>query len=1087
MIRFLLQRPVSVMMFYGAVVLLGVFSFKSISIEGQPDVELPQLVVRTSWQDTSPEVVQVFLTSPIEEEAAQVKGLEELSSQSSRGMSQVVLKFERDTNMDYARMDLNERLSALRRDLPPGASQPFITLRLSNPLSSDNFMSMSVSGPYTIHRLYEIVDETVANDLRSVEGVAEVNILGESEKEIRVELDREAMDLYGLVPTQVMNRINQLNQNYESTRADYQNQEYSFLIQSGIWDLEEVRDIVVQKVGDRLIRVRDLGNVFQAYSDQRNLARINGNPTIRLDIEKEIGANLIQTARQVKRTIEAAEPSFPDGLRYDWVRDEGELMADQLRTVYYRSLWCLILIAILLLFFLRSISAAVVITLNIGFSVLLTLNFMYYFDVTVNVVTLSGLAIGFGMLVDNAIVVLENIFRHRELGKDRLNAAWNGALEVSWPLLASTLTTVAAFLCMVFLEDRLSATYMPLAISVIFALSASLMVSFTFTPLLSMFIAGAALHIPGKVKKEWLFQRILGKALNGVADGYRRLVLFTLTHKMMVVSITALFFGMFVWIFFQEIDRGGFFFGRNRDDMVGVFLRLPQGAELETADEVIQQFEQPMLDVQGYKDISVSVNQNFAHLQVSFEEEMLASAFPTALKSKLVGIAQGFAGIGITVYGINSDDNYYSGFTGFESYNSTITLMGYNYKKLMDYSNQILRQVKRNRRVKDTDIQTTQSRFGGGRNETETVLVLDREKLKNYPLSIMYLMGFIQRNLQLESMNRTKYEGEEVALEVKFSDAKSFDVKDLEALVIRTEDNQEIRLADLMTLETRKVSSGIDRKDQQYAVRVRWDYKGSRKKARSFNESIFNSLDLPPGFTAELDNTEDLTEEEDANLIRVMILAVILVGMIIAALYESIIDPLVIFLTIPLAFTGVSWIYWYTDESFDSSAYIGLVILAGIVVNNSILLISHINDSVNRIGETGMGFHETIAQAAQDRFRPVLLTAITTIVGLLPLLDDFVNWLMGMPGIDKLVGLFGLAAQTSEEMNIGLETTLDMFSSLSRTTVGGMLSATISTLIVIPVVYAIFFRFKQWSFQRVEEVSSLAKSDQAKQIELATK
>jgi HAE1 family hydrophobic/amphiphilic exporter-1 len=1060
-------------MFYAALSLLGVFSYLSISVEGQPDVALPQLVVRTNWLGTSPEVIQVFLTSPIEEEAAQVKDLEELTSQSTRGRSQVVLKFDRETDMDYARMDLNERLSQLRRELPPGASQPSITLSVASTFGSQDFMSISVSGPYNINRLYEIVDDTIANDIRSVSGVAEVLMYGETEKEVRVELDRDAMDLYGLVPDQVMRKINQLDVNYESTRADFDNQEYSFVIQSGIWDLDEVREMVIQKKGDRLVRVRDLGKVFRAYSDPLNLSRISGNPTIRMDIEKEIGANLIETAKAVKATVSNAEASFPHGIRYNWVRDEGQLMSDQLTTVYYRSLWCLILIAILLLFFLRSFSAAVVITLNIAFSVLVTLNFMYYFDVTVNMVTLSGLAIGFGMLVDNAIVVLENIFRLRELGCDRFHSAWRGAREVSWPLLASTLTTVAAFLCMLFLEDRLAATFLPLAISVIFSLSASLMVSFTFTPLLSMFIKGSALHIPGKSAHENLIQVWLGKMLVAVSEGYRRLVLFSLTHKFLIISFTLLIFGMFAWIFHTEIDRGGFSFGRSRDDMVGVYIRLPQGAELETANDVIRQFEKPLLNVEGYKDVTISVRSNFAHLQVSFDDEILASAFPTALKSKLVGIAQGFAGIGITVYGINSDDNYYSGFTGFESYNSTITLMGYNYKKLMDFSRDIVKQVRRNRRVKDTDIQTSQSGFRGARDETETVLLINREKLKNYPLSMQYLMGFIQRNLKLESMTRIKYKGEEVALEVKFNDSKEFDLKDLEALVIKIEGGQDVRLLDLMSLETRKVSGGIDRKDQQYAVRVRWDYKGSSKKARNFRQSVFSSLDLPPGFSAELDHTEDLSEEEDANLLYVIVLAILVVFMIIAALYESFVDPFVILLTIPLAFTGVSWIYWYTDHSFDSTAYIGLVILAGIVVNNSILIVSHFNDMISRMDETGLSVHETIAKAAQDRFRPVLLTAITTIVGLLPLLDDFVGWFLDIPGLSHLIQWIGLQGQNSDQINAGLETTLDMFSSLSRTTVGGMLSATLSTLIIIPVVYVIFFRFKQWSYKRVEELAAL--------------
>ncbi|PIE91445.1 MAG: hypothetical protein CR997_00910 [Acidobacteria bacterium] len=1076
MIAFLLKRPISVVMFYLAIVILGVFSYLSISIEGQPDVELPKLVVRTVWGSTSPEVVQIFLTSPIEEEAAQVKGLEELTSRSTRGYSEVILKFERDTNMDFARMDLNERLSVLRRELPPGSSQPQIVLTTANPISTDNFMSLSLSGPYDLNELYKIVDETIGNNIRSVQGVAEVVIYGESEREIRVELDRKAMDLYGLVPDQVMRKVYELNVTYESTRADMDNREYSFVIQSGIWDIQEVRDLVIQKVGNRLIRVRDLGKVFLAYSDKLSLSRINGNPTIRMDIEKEIGVNLIETASAVKEAVANAKSSFPAGLRYDWVRDEGKMMQDQLLSVYYRSLFCVAIIAILLLIFLRSLSATIVVTLNIAFSVLITINFMYYFGVTVNVMTLAGLAIGFGMLVDNAIVVLENIFRHREQGSDRMTSALKGAQEVVWPLFAATLTTVAAFLCMLGLKERLAETYWSLAIPVIFSLSASLIVSFTFTPLLSLLIRGASLHIQGKTVREPAYQRLLGSFLKTISEGYRRLVLFSLTHKILITGITLILFTLFYFIYDREIDQGSFSFFASRNDTIGVVVRLPQGSELETADEVIRQFEVPLMDVVGYKDVNIVVQSNFAHLTVSFEDDMLNSSYPTALKSKLVGVAQGFAGIGLTVYGINSDDNYYSGFTGYETYNSSITIMGYNYKKLMDYANAILRKVKRKKRVKDTDVQTTQSRFGRSKNETETVLLIDREKLKNYPLSMQYLLSFIQRNLKLESMTRAKYRGEEVALEVKFKDARDFDVKDLEALVIKIEGGQDIRLADLMTLETRKVSGGIDRKDQQYAVRVRWDYKGSSKKARRFNESVFNSLVLPAGFKAEMDYAENLSDEETANLEWVIWLSVFVVLMILIALYESFIDPFVIFLTIPLAGIGVAWIYWYTDEPLDITARIGAIILAGIVVNNSILMVSHINSELKRMQETGKTFHKAVAKAAQDRFRPVLLTAITTIFGLLPLLDDFVQWFLNLPGIRLAAQWLGWEARGAEELNMSLETTLDMFASLSRTTVGGMLSATLSTLIVVPVVYVIFFRLKQWWFKRVREISSLSSS-----------
>lgn len=1073
MIKALLSRPVAVCMFYFAVVLLGVISYLNLSIEGQPDTELPQLVVEAAWPNTSPEVIQVFLTSPIEEVAAQLDGVEELNSSSTRRGSSITIKFDRDTDMEFARLDLNERLAKLRADLPRGASQPQIRMVETGPLADTAFLTFNVSGPYDLQILSEIVKEGIKDDIGSLEGVADVTIFGEREKQLKVSLDRKAMDLYGIVPETVFAKILQLTRTYETSRTQKDNQEFTMTITNSIGDLAAVEDLVISQRGDQTVRVRDLGRVQLGYAKMQSLSRLNGNPTLRITVEKEVGANVISTARRVRQTVEQKLPALPAGIRVDWVVDEGQLMQEQLDSVYQRGIWCVILIVILLLLFLSSFTAACVITLNILFSVLITINFMYYFGVTFNIVTLSGLAIGFGMLVDNAIVVLENIFRYRESGMGRMEAARRGAAEVAWAILAATLTTVAAFLCMVFLKDRLAVSYWPLAVAVIFSLSASLLVSFTFTPVLSLLIRRT--RVNGTSAASNPIANFIRRCLDRFSDGYETLVNWTLKHKMLILVIVGALFWMFWRIYDDEIDKGGFTFGFGRDDMLFVRVRMPEGAELQTADDVIRQFEEPVLALkgEGTKDVEVAVYQNVAFMRVTFEPEMLASAFPLALKARLIEIAQGFAGVGIGVMGINNEDNYFSGFTGFETYNSSIRLLGFNYKKLMDYGNEILGRVKRNRRVKSTKLETTRSQFGS-RDQTETVLAIDRESLRHYDIDIHYLLEFISRNLDLESRARTKYQGEELLLEVKFEDADHFDIKALEALVVRTTQNQRIRLADLVHLETRKVSGGIDRKDQQYMVNVRWDYRGSAKKARTFNEAVFASLELPPGFKAELDFTEFLSREESKNLLFIAGLAVLVVFMIIAALYESLVDPLVIFSTIPLAFIGVSWIYWFTGNSFDSTAYVGLIILAGIVVNNSILLVSHINDTVRALPARGADFNQAIAVACRDRLRPVLLTAITTIVGLLPLLEEFVTWFLGLPGVSHMLHWLSIDATAGNLENMGLQTTLSMFSSLSRSTVGGMLSATISTLLIIPVVYAVLFRFKQWLFWRIKELFELS-------------
>lgn len=1072
MIRFLLKRPVAVTMFYLAVVVLGYFSFRNLAIEGQPDTELPQLIVNTGWGTTSPEVVQIFLTSPIEEMGAQIEGLEEMTSSSTRGSSEVTLKFNRETDMEFARLDLNERLSKLRSDLPPGASQPNIRMTESNRRANESFMTVAVTGPFELDQITELFNDFLLNEISSVDGVADVDVQGEREKAVKIRLDRDAMDLYGLVPQTVLGRVQEFTRNYETSRSSLLNQEYTILIENTIPNLSQLEDTVLTRFRDRLVRLKDVGQVELGNSKVRSMARLNGNPVLSINIEKEVGSNVIATAKEVKARVANILPLMPEGFRADWLKDEGEEMAEQLSSVYQRGFWCIVLIVLLLLIFLQSASAAMVITLNILFSVLITINFMFYFDVTFNIVSLSGLAVGFGMLVDNAIVVLENIFRHRELGKSKSEAAFQGAVEVVWPILAATLTTVAAFLCMFFLEDRLSATYMPLALAVIFSLSASLVVSFTFTPLLSLLIRGSNLN---KEVKPNVFKRFFATVVGGMTRIYGQMVQWTLHHKFFVVFISLAAFGLYLMIFLKEVDKGGFSFFFNRDDRIGVVVRMPEGAELETANEVIQQFETPLLAVEGYKDAETRVFGNYAFMEIAFDSEMLRTPYPLALKSRLISVAQRFAGVSLTVYGINSEDNYYSGSTGYESFNSSIRVLGYNYKRLMDFSNDILRTVKKNRRVRSTKLETSRRNRWGSRDQTETVLRIDRDAMRQYDVSIAYLMGFLSRNLAVETTSRTKFKGEEMGLEVKFEDADDFDIKALENLTVITPTSERVRLAEMVDIEERKVSSGLDRKDQQYMVNVMWDYKGSTKRARKFTESIFNSLELPSGFKAEMEYNEFLSEDETRNLWFVLILAVVIVFMIIAALYESFIDPIVIFLTVPLAFVGVSWIYYFTGNSFDSTAYIGLVILAGIIVNNSILLISHINHEVASMEKTGLTFTEAVVKASRDRLRPILLTAITTIVGLLPLLEEFVAYFTGLPGIGFILSSLGVEIGGDLE-NQGLQTTLGMFSSLSRSTVGGMLTATFATLLVLPVVYAVFYRLKQWLYARVNEIFNVVEN-----------
>ncbi len=1013
--RVFVERPVATVMLFLAVAFLGAYSFLNIPLELAPKEDFPQITIQTAWSDVPPEIIQTQVTAPLEEVASTVKGVKKITSSSLIGISRIVVEFDPKTNMEFARLELMEKIARIRGDLPYAASRPQIIPYIPEDFRTADFLHYTISGDYSLQELREMLKEKLEYGLGAVKGVAGVEVLGGADPEILISLNREKAQSLNIHPYQVLLALNRWNQTYPAGQIQRGQQEYLFKIGAPLKTVKELEEMIVVHRGGVAIKLKEIASVEPAYGEIRYLNRINGQPTIRLIIHKEKGTSTLKVAKAVKNRLETIKKELPRNLTFRVVNDESEEILKSLGELFLLVGIILTVIFLIVFAILRKLSPTFLILSSIFFSVLITFNLIYFFKVSINMLTLGALALGFGLFVDNSIVVFENILRLREKGFAPFEAAVKAPKEVMTAVFASTLTTISVFFCFPYFQGRLKIYYLPLGIVIASALSVSLLVSFTLIPALSPRLL--------KVKRQARPER--------VRRLYEQFVRFCLRYPLEVIIVVGLlFYGSYRW-FKKEVTIGEFFRWYSRDRLV-ISVSMPPGTDLERTDEVIRKFESKIMDKKYEKEVNSRISAENAYLEVTFPPEVEFSYVPYALKEELIQLATQFAGLSIGIYGFDPQ-GYYSSFGTGTFYDSSIKFFGYNLKKLKDITSELEQRLKLNPRVKETRI--VSSRFGWWRVDSfEHILKFNREALRRYQIDPQYLFYHVQALLRGEFQTplRWRSEGKEIAISIKFPEADRLDLNALLDSLIRTPGGEFLRLGEISRLEERPVAGSIDRENQQFQQTVMWEFRGPAKAAENYKKAVFASLKLPPGFTATLEETWRMTEEEKVQIKLAILFALAIIFMILSALYESFVQALFIILAVPLAMIGVFVAFIIADFSFDSSAYIGVILLAGIVVNNAILLVDHIN--LRR--RQGLPLLEGVIQGAKERVRPIFMTTGTTVLGMFPLLL--------------------IQAEVAKRR---------IWASLALSTVGGLISSTIFILIVIPIFYYHGEKFRE-SFQK---------------------
>jgi HAE1 family hydrophobic/amphiphilic exporter-1 len=1078
MTRFFVRHPVATWMIFAAALVLGAYALPRLQVEAIPEVNLPTLTVETVWNGASPQAIQRSITIPIEEAARKVHSVENVKSTSSPGRSQVEIQFRRKANIDFARVDLNEQLGSVRRGLPLNAGQPQILPYVPEEFETEDFFTFSLESTLDPNALRELAQTWVVPRILALDGVADARILGGARSLVKIYLDRRALELYGIAPDAVFAALDRLDEF----------QGAGVVVQSGTERVVALRErvgysriahAVVAERGGRVFTLDMLGEVHHDFEDPVYFVRTNGRNVIQVAVDKRSGANTVGVSRTLRRALPEIQRQVPFPVTFDVDADQGDELEAKLRELAYRSFVILALLFAMLALSLRQIRLTTIIIASIILGVVISLSLFYFLRISVNFITISGLTVCFGMILDNSILVLDAI--HHRLGAlDRaaraglsrkakravaLEMILGGTREVLSPALATTATTIVTFVSFIFLSGRLALFYVPLGVAVSTALLASLFVAFGWVPMVAQSAWAAPLvrrsaDGPNDVADAKALARFTEDAfdIDSKPPFLERVLLWNQRRWWLLLPLLA---ALFVWsgfVYKTKVKKGGFWRLPDQEELI-VFLRLPPGTDIRIASETMWGFEQALMPIHQGATMRSTTWGNQAFMRVSFDDDALKSEAPILYRTILTHKADKLAGAAIYIAGFSETPYINGNFMG-SALNSLVKITGYNSRKLQEISETALKQVERNRRVRHARI-TTDSRFGRVGQE-EVVITVHRDRLATHGLSVVDVVRHLRRLLGVDIPWNMLIEGDNERVQLSFFDSMSLEYSDAVATLITTSSGRKVRIADLVSVETVPLSESITREDQRYTSYLNWEYVGTDQMRKAYLANLIESLDLPYGYDAEESRREFFTEEEEEELTLAIVLAVVAIFMVLAAVFESLALPWLVLISLPMALVGVFLAFWWTASDFDSSARIGIILLFGIAVSNGILLVSRFRTEATLILKSRLGLdpaaesalfpglsagaggsdlrrlppadrsralHRALARATHVRLRSILLTSGTTIVGLVPLLIHF------REAQDK-----------------------DIWENLALASIGGLTSSTILILLTLPALYYVCIR-----------------------------
>jgi hydrophobic/amphiphilic exporter-1 (mainly G- bacteria), HAE1 family len=1017
--RLAIHRPVTMFMLSAIVILIGGISLLRLPVDLLPDVSFPSITVRVGYGGVGPLEMEELVTRPLEQAMSAVAGLERLESTSSEGSSRVTMNFAWGTDLNEAADDVRNRLDRVRGRLPEEAEAPIMFKFDAN---ASPIMGVGVEGNFDRVRLREIAEHDLSPRLERVPGVASVTVEGGLRRQIHVLLSKEKIRALDLPVDRVINLLRSENQNIPLGEIDEGDRTYLVRSQGQFENLEEIRDLVVMTREGVPVYMRDIAEVTDSTEDFRAFTRINGKPGVRLRITKQSGQNTVEIADAVRAEIVRVNREVP-GITLSVLDDSSIFINRSIAAVQEHAMIGGVLVMLIIFLFLRNLRATFIVFTSIPISVIGTFALLYFNGYTLNTMTFGGLALGIGMIVDASIVVLENTFRHMEHGKDRMTASIDASEEVWSAILASTLTHIAVFIPLLFLTGVSSILFKQLSIVVMFSLGMSLFVAVTIVPVLCSRLL--KLPPPANERRGFLGRMYTASEnfLNGMDDGYKRIIHKALVHRPTVLGVGTALVVAAVLI----LPTIGFELMPQADEgEVSVTAELPVGTRVERAEEVamrleslareyVPEAETVITQAGGGGFMGGSANRTNLTLRLVTRSERTRSNEEIArtLNQQLPGVIPGVI-ITTRASGGNQQFNRILGGAG-ES-RIGIEIRGDD----LDQARRLAQDVKT---VMDKVREVRNARVSRDEGRPELAIQVDRPKAALLGLTVSGVAENIRTSVGGTQAAFFREGGNEYPIIVRLREEDRQHIEDINDILVSGSQGQVLQAKNLMTLRNQSGPTEIQRKNQERIIRVTAEPEATLSYALSAVTSrIGTEVRVPQDFQVGPGAEAEEQARAFSQLRMMLILAILLVYAVMASQYESLRDPFIIMFSVPLAAIGVVLALKLTGTSFSLQAYIGVIMLAGIVVSNAILLVDYTNVLRRR---DGMALRQAVETAGRVRLRPILMTSLATMLGLVP-------------------------------MSLGIGEGAELQAPLARVVIGGLLASTLITLVFVPTVYTIF-------------------------------
>lgn len=1010
------NKPITTIMIFVAIIVVGLYALTKMPVDLYPEIEPPIISVMTTYPGANAADIETNITKPLEDALNSVDNLDEITSTSTDNLSVITLQFQWESNLDEAANDIRNVIDRKMDALPDGTDRPTI-FKFSTNMMPIVFYAVTANESYM--GLEKLIDEKIVNPLNRVDGVGSVAMMGAPKRVVYVDADPNKLDAYNLTIEQIGSVIGQENLNMPSGNVKMGLMDYQLRVQGEFNDSRNLRDLVVGNYGGNIIYLRDVATVKDSLKDVTLDERINGKTGLRMFVMKQSGANTVKVAREINENLEILKKDLPPDVKIEQIYDSSSFIKGSINNLSETLMYAFLFVIMVVIMFLGRWRATFIIILTIPISLISAFIYLFATGNSINIISLTSLSIAIGMVVDDAIVVLENITRHIERGSSPREAAIYATNEVWLAVIVTTLVVVAVFMPLTLVSGMTGVMFNQLGWIVSITIVVSTVAAITLTPMLSAKLLG--IQKLSKTTKWYSHSRTIEPLLNKLDDFYVKTLTIGLRHKWTVILIGGLIF-ISSMVLFKFI--GTDFMPQSDEGRLSASIELQTGTRVEETQKIARKIEGIVKE--RYPEVTIissssgaddegsmfslwsTTGSNVINLMMRLEDrdkrERSVFEISDDLRAQLAGIPEI----------INASITTASQSFGGSSNQVDVEIYGYDFDK----SNALAEQMKQ--KISQID-GATDVNISRKKDKPELQISLDRDKIRAHGLSTAMVSTMVHNRVSGLIASKYKEEGDEYDIKVRLTEESRNSITDLEEMSITTPAGQQIKLKELATIQEYWGPPSIQhkRKERLVTVSVKPDGIPLGDLAEKINTEL-KGIHVPQELMVTVGGAYQDQQESFADIELLMLISLILVYIVMASQFESFKMPFIILLSIPFAFSGVAIGLFVTGTTLSMVAALGAVLLIGIVVKNGIVLV----DFINLMRDRGHELNEAIIMSGRSRLRPVLMTALTTILGMVP-----------------------LALSTGEGS--------EMWKPMGITVIGGLIFSTIVTMVIVPVMYGI--------------------------------